>query len=70
MSKDSGRKPGVFPDTEKGGEIQLRAFREGENGPLMDVSMAPHDVQIVASEKGLIPYIRADRWKALKSDDQ
>ena len=31
------------------------------NGFLMDIRQAPRDAQVVAFEKGLIPYIPADR---------
>ena len=33
------------------------------NGFLMDIRHAPRDAQVVAFEKGLIPYIPADRAK-------
>jgi hypothetical protein len=34
------------------------------NGFLMDIRMAPREAQVVAYEKGLIPYIPADRKEA------
>ena len=35
------------------------------NGFLMDIRMAPREAQVVAYEKGLIPYIPADRKEAV-----
>lgn len=35
------------------------------NGPIMDIRMAPREAQVVAYNKGLIPYIPADRHKSL-----
>lgn len=38
------------------------------NGFLMDIRWAPREAQVVAYEKGLIPYIPADRRQAVKDD--
>jgi len=38
------------------------------NGFLMDIRMAPREAQVAAYEKGLIPYIPADRKEAVKDD--
>jgi hypothetical protein len=38
------------------------------NGFLMDIRMAPREVQVAAYEKGLIPYVPADRKEAVKDD--
>ena len=38
------------------------------NGFLMDIRMAPREAQVAAYEKGLIPYIPADRKDAVKDD--
>ena len=38
------------------------------NGFLMDIRMAPREAQAVAYEKGLIPYIPADRQEAVRND--
>jgi len=40
------------------------------NGLLVDIRMAPREAQVVAYEKGLIPYIPADRPEALNNHDQ
>ena len=40
------------------------------NGFLMDIRLAPREAQVVAYEKGLIPYIPADRPDTLKDSDQ
>ena len=40
------------------------------NGFLMDIRMAPREAQIVAYEKGLIPYIPADRPKTVRNGEQ
>jgi len=40
------------------------------NGFLMDIRMAPREAQVVAYEKGLIPYIPADRKEAIKDDSE
>ena len=40
------------------------------NGFLMDIRMAPREAQVVAYEKGLIPYIPADRKEATKDDSE
>ena len=40
------------------------------NGFLMDIRMAPREAQVVAYEKGLIPYIPADRKEATKDDPE
>jgi len=40
------------------------------NGFLMDIRMAPREAQVAAYEKGLIPYIPADRQKAVKNDEK
>jgi hypothetical protein len=38
------------------------------NGFLMDIRKAPREAQAAAYEKGLIPYIPADRMEAVKDD--
>ena len=38
------------------------------NGFLMEIRHAPREAQIVAYEKGLIPYVPADRKEAVKDD--
>jgi len=38
------------------------------NGFLMDIRMAPREAQVAAYEKGLIPYIPADRKETVKDD--
>jgi hypothetical protein len=40
------------------------------NGFIVDIRMAPREVQVVAYEQGLIPYIPADRKKADRDDDE
>jgi len=40
------------------------------NGILMDVRMAPRQAQVAAYEKGLIPYIPADREETVRNDEQ
>jgi len=40
------------------------------NGFVIDIRLAPREVQVAAYEKGLIPYIPADRPKALGDDSQ
>ena len=38
------------------------------NGFLMDIRMAPREAQVAAYEKGLIPYIPAERKEAVRDD--
>ena len=38
------------------------------NGFLMDIRMVPREAQVAAYEKGLIPYIPADRKETVKDD--
>ena len=38
------------------------------NGFLMDIRMAPRKAQVAAYEKGLIPYVPADRQEAIRND--
>ena len=38
------------------------------NGFLMDIRMAPREAQVAAYEKGLIPYIPADRKEVVNDD--
>ncbi|UCC29357.1 MAG: hypothetical protein JSU86_14290 [Phycisphaerales bacterium] len=38
------------------------------NGFLMDIRDAPREAQVVAYEKGLIPYVPADRQRAARND--
>lgn len=38
------------------------------NGFLMDIRMAPREAQVAAYEKGLIPYIPADRRQSARDD--
>jgi len=40
------------------------------NGFLMDIRMAPREAQVAAYEKGLIPYIPADRPKTVRNGEQ
>jgi hypothetical protein len=40
------------------------------NGVLLDIRMAPREVQVVAYDRGLIPYVPADREELLKGDNQ
>jgi len=40
------------------------------NGFLMDIRMAPREAQVVAYQKGLIPYIPADRSKTVRNGEQ
>ena len=38
------------------------------NGFLMDIRMAPREAQVAAYDKGLIPYIPADRKEVVNDD--
>ncbi|HUT61276.1 MAG TPA: DUF6398 domain-containing protein [Phycisphaerae bacterium] len=40
------------------------------NGFLMDIRMAPREAQVAAYERGLIPYIPADRPKTVRNSEQ
>ena len=40
------------------------------NGVLMDIRMAPREAQVAAYERGLIPYIPADRSKTVRNGEQ
>ena len=40
------------------------------NGFIMDIRMAPREAQVAAYEKGLIPYIPADRKDAVRDDSE
>ena len=40
------------------------------NGFVVDIRMAPREAQVAAHEKVLIPYVPADRAKALRGDSQ
>jgi len=40
------------------------------NGVIVDIRMAPREVQVAAYEKGLIPYVPTDRQEAVKNDDR
>ncbi|MCK4283231.1 MAG: plasmid pRiA4b ORF-3 family protein, partial [Candidatus Brocadiae bacterium] len=40
------------------------------NGFLIDIRMVPREAQVVAYEKGLIPYVPADRPKVVREDSQ
>ena len=40
------------------------------NGFPVDIRIAPREAQVVAYEKGLIPYIPADRPKTLRDDEE
>jgi hypothetical protein len=40
------------------------------NGVIVDIRMAPREAQVAAYEKGLIPYVPADRPRVVKDDSQ
>jgi hypothetical protein len=40
------------------------------NGFLMDIRMAPREAQVAAYERGLIPYIPADRPKTVNGEQR